>query len=33
VRDAMVDQMERGLQNSPHGLMMLPSYADILPSG
>ena len=33
LRDAMVQQMEAGLEGKPGGLLMLPSYVDILPSG
>lgn len=35
VRDAMIKQMETGLaeHNSKEGLLMLPSYIDILPTG
>ncbi|EFN54251.1 hypothetical protein CHLNCDRAFT_135795 [Chlorella variabilis] len=33
VRDALVEQMEAGLRCQPGGLMMLPSYVDVLPSG
>lgn len=33
VRSAMVDQMEKGLEGAPGGLMMLPSFVDVLPNG
>lgn len=33
LRDALVEQMEAGLDGKEGGLMMLPSYVDVLPSG
>ncbi|KAL4854923.1 Hexokinase-1 [Chlorella vulgaris] len=33
LRDAVVEQMEAGLAGQPGGLMMLPSFVDVLPSG
>ena len=33
VKEEMVKQMELGLQGKEGGLMMLPSFVDVLPSG
>lgn len=33
IRDVMITQMELGLQGKPGGLMMLPSFVDVLPTG
>ncbi|KAL4458290.1 hypothetical protein ABPG75_013155 [Micractinium tetrahymenae] len=33
LRDALVQQLEAGLAGQPGGLMALPSYVDVLPSG
>ena len=33
IKEEMVKQMELGLQGKEGGLMMLPSFVDVLPSG
>ena len=33
LRDELASQMAAGLAGGPRGLMMLPSYVDVLPSG